>query len=116
MNIRPSSRTFARLACAAWGLALIEMVANIAPIKLFLGLLAVSATLSICAAIRYHGVIVASVTKEHAGTMGKQVFSAERWATNRWRGERLAEIDAAAAYSGSPLDSGPFRVFGDSKM
>lgn len=117
MNIHPSGETFTRLAYVGWGLVLIEMAIDVAPIKLFLGLLAMSSVLSICAAIRYHGISMEAATKNHAGVMGKQVFSAERWATNRWRGEALAHLDAAAMYSsnGNGTGTGPFRMARDSK-
>ncbi|GAA4221376.1 hypothetical protein FHR32_005060 [Streptosporangium album] len=99
MNIHPSGKTLTLLAYAGWGVVAAEMIADVMPTKMFLGLAAMAGTLSVVAAIRHHEAVVQATAREHASTMGRQVLSADRLVTNRWRGETRAHIDAARAYA-----------------
>jgi hypothetical protein len=61
----------------------------------------------LCGAIGDHAGRMETVTAGHGERLRRDVFAAERWVTNRWRGEALAQYDAAAEAARHGSDTGP---------
>ncbi|SEN91354.1 hypothetical protein [Nonomuraea pusilla] len=65
----------------------------------------------LCTAIDQHGTRMEVTSREHGDKLAKSVLSAERWLTNGWRAEKLAQMDAAAAKAAQLGDeTGPLPI------
>lgn len=59
-------------------------------------------------AIEEHATRMEAATTVHGNQLRADVFNAERWLTNKWRGQSLSQIDAAAeAARRNGSDTGP---------
>lgn len=61
----------------------------------------------VCGALGDHAERMEVATAGHGDRLRRDVFAAERWVTNKWRGEALAQYDAAVEAARQGSDTGP---------
>lgn len=112
MKINPAPQTLAMLAWIAWGVVGLEsFLIDMLAIKPFAALVAAAATVSVAAAMRYHGQRVEESTREHAALMSKQILTIERFFEMGVRSDTRAKIDVADSRARNGHGTGPFRVY-----